>query len=168
MKRAILTLSAGLALAAGPATPDLSAIAGLYGYHFRNGLIDGSKYWSDDVLEIVPLDARRAYVRAELKFYNGHSCSIYGVAHRNAGVLVYRPREQISPEYHCALRVTATARTVRLDDDNTCLAYCGARGSLNEVVFERARRRPISYMARLRASSEFKAALAEDRGEKTK
>ena len=76
-------------LGAAPPSP-VTAFAGRYSHHFENGLIGGSTYGSDHVVEIVPVDRRHAYVRAELQFYNGHSCSLAGVAASHGATLVYR------------------------------------------------------------------------------
>jgi hypothetical protein len=165
-RAAILAVSLGLLAAAGPASLDPARIAGRYGHHFLNGNVDGGEYWSDDVLEIVRLDPRRAYVRAELKFYNGHECSIAGIAHAESGGLVYRERETNFEGGHCALRVSETRGGVRLDDDGSCQGHCGSRGGLSGIDFDRKSRRPIAYMDRLKRSNEFRDALAEDRGEK--
>ncbi|HEX5183029.1 MAG TPA: hypothetical protein VFW19_07740 [Allosphingosinicella sp.] len=162
----LLLLVVGLAsAAAGPAAFDPAAIAGRYGRHFLNGLVDGSRYWSDDVLEIVRLDPRRAYFRAELQFYNGHQCSISGIAHSEPGDLVYREAETNTDGGHCMLHIRPTPAGVRLVDDHSCQDHCGARGTLNGVDFDRGSRRPITYMDRLKRSSEYKDALAEERGE---
>jgi hypothetical protein len=169
MKKAFLLLCVAFAaVAAGPAAFDPARIAGRYSHHFLNGLVDGSHYWSDDVLEIVPLDPQRAYFRAELQFYNGHSCSIFGVAHAEAGGLVYREPQANMDGGHCVLHIRETATGVRLEDDQSCHDHCGARGTLNGDDFDRKGRRPITYMDRLKRSSEYRDALAEDRGEKTK
>ena len=48
------------------------------------------------------------------------------------------------------------------DEDGSCQAYCGARGSLSEDSFPLSSRRAIRYLPRLKASSEFKEALDED------
>lgn len=168
MRKAILLLVVALAsAAAGPAILDPAVIAGRYDYHFRNGLVDGSTFWSDDVLEIVRLDPRRAYFRAELQFYNGHECSISGIAHSEPGGLVYQERETNTDGGHCTLHIRRTPTGVRLEDDHSCQDHCGARGTLNGDDFDRKSRRPITYMDRLKRSSEFRDALAEERGEKT-
>jgi hypothetical protein len=168
MRKTVLLLCAGLVLTAAGAAFDPARIAGRYGHHFLNGLVDGSHYWSDDVLEIVPLDARRAYFRAELQFYNGHQCSIFGIAHAEDDGLVYREPETNTDGGHCVLHIRETAGGVRLEDDQSCHDHCGARGTLNGIDFDRKSRRPITYMDRLKGSSEFRDGLAEDRGEKTK
>jgi hypothetical protein len=154
--------------AAGPAAFDPAAIAGRYGRHFLDATVDGQNYGADDVLEIVKLDPRRAYIRARVNFYNGHECTIFGIAHVEGGELVYRDPKPYFNGTRCILHVRKTGGGVRLEDSNSCRADCGARGSLNGVDFDRRSRRPITYMERLKRSSEYRDALAEDRGEKTK
>jgi len=58
----LLFLPAAVALAAPPL--DLGKVAGVYKYSFRNGLVDGTKFTSENVLEVVKLSPDRAYVRA--------------------------------------------------------------------------------------------------------
>src|SRR5262245_36685250 len=58
----------------------LAEVAGVYKTQFQNGDIDGDKYQSEDVLEVVPVDDQAAYVRMDLEFFNGHSGRIYGIA----------------------------------------------------------------------------------------
>src|ERR1700684_1277824 len=121
MRKAALLLCVGLAsAAAGPAAFDPARIAGPYGHHFRHGHLDGSAYCSADVREIVKLDPNRAYIRAELQFYNGHQCSISGIAHEEARGLVYREREPNFEGAHCVLEIHETANGVRLDDGGSC------------------------------------------------
>ena len=52
---------------------------------FMNGNIEGGKYWSDDVLEIVKLTPNTAYIRIHLEFFNGHQCSLPGESRRWPG-----------------------------------------------------------------------------------
>jgi hypothetical protein len=149
------------AMAAAPASP-VSSLAGRYSKHFQNGMVDGSKFWSDDVVEIVPVDPTHAYFRADLAFYNGHSCSIAGVAKTVGNTLVYREKQ---PSYDggptCRLTITTKGKSLWLDDGNGgCQSYCGARGSLSGFDFiPLSSKRPISYMARLKGSSEYKGAI---------
>jgi len=160
MKKAIILLGL-MAIAAAPASP-VASLAGRYSKHFQNGFVDGSKYWSDDVVEIVPVDSTHAYFRAELEFYNGHSCSIAGVAKTVGNTLVYREKE---PSYDggptCRLTITTKGKSLLLDDgDGSCQSYCGARGSLSGFDFiPLSSKRPIGYMARLKGSSEYKGAI---------
>ncbi len=140
------------------------ALAGVYKVRFQNGLVTGETYRSEDVLEIVPTGPAAAYVRTSLEFYNGHQCSLSGIAHVEGADLVYRePKARQVGDQRCVLHVTRKGGKVLLSDqDGSCKAYCGARGSLSGDDFPASSRRPIRYMARLKASREFKEALAED------
>ena len=157
-------LAAALLAAAGPATPDpVGTLAGRYSWHFRNGLVDGTSYWSDDVVEIVPVDARHAYVRAETNFFNGHSCSLAGVVEADGDRLIYRdpaPADQYSPA--CRLTVRRAGKNLSLDDgDGGCKRYCGARGSFRGTSLAWTSKRPITYLPRLQASATYRDALTE-------
>jgi hypothetical protein len=148
-------------LAAAPASP-VSTLAGRYSRHFQNGLVDGSKFWSDDVIEIVPVDAGHAYFRADLNFYNGHTCGITGIARAVGNTLVYAEKQ---PQYDgadkCRLTISAKGKALLLDDgDNSCKTYCGARGSLADFdSVPLSSKRAITYMARLKGSTQYKSAI---------
>ncbi len=162
---ALLTLAvAGAALAADASL--LQSLAGVYKVRFKNGLVTGETYKSEDVLEIVPTAPRTAYVRAHLDFYNGHQCGIYGIAHVEGADLVYRePAGKVPADLRCVLHVTRKgARVVLSDEGGSCKSYCGARGSLADDSFPVSSRRTIRYMERLKASREFRDAVAEDTG----
>ena len=168
MRKAIILLGLA-AVAAAPASP-VSSLAGRYSKHFQNGMVDGSKFWSDDVVEIVPVDATHAYFRAELAFYNGHSCSIAGIAKTAGNKLIYSEKQ---PSYDggstCRLTITTKGKNLLLDDgEGSCQAYCGARGSLSGFDFiPLSSKRPIGYMARLKGSSQYKGAIDAWRSGKT-
>ena len=168
MKKAIVILTLAV-IAAAPVSP-VTSLAGRYSKHFQNGMVDGSKFWSDDVVEIVPVDAGHAFFRAELAFYNGHSCSIAGVAKAAGGKLVYSEKQ---PSYDggptCHLTITTKGKSLLLDDgDGSCQSYCGARGSLTGFdLIPLSSKRPISYMARLKGSNEYKQAIADWKAGKT-
>jgi hypothetical protein len=52
-------------------------------------------------------------------------------------------------------------REVRLlDPDNSCQAYCGARGHVDGAAFPRSARRPIRYLDRLKRSTEYRESIA--------
>ena len=168
MRKAIILLGLA-AIAAAPASP-VTSLAGRYSKHFQNGMVDGSKFWSDDVVEIVPVDAAHAYFRAELAFYNGHSCSIAGVAKAVGNKLVYREKQaSYDGGPTCRLAITTKGKSLLLDDgDGSCQSYCGARGSLSGFDFiPLSSKRPIGYMARLKGSSQFKQAIADWKAGKT-
>ncbi len=141
-----------------------ASLAGVYKTRFKNGLVTGESYQSEDILEIVPTGPRAAYVRTHLDFYNGHQCGIYGIAHLEGADLVYRePAAKQIGDRRCVLHVTQKgAKVVLSDEGGSCMGYCGARGSLSDDSFPVSSRRPIRYMPRLKGSQEFKEALAED------
>jgi hypothetical protein len=161
MRKAIVVLALA-AIAAAPASP-VTSLAGRYSRHFQNGLVDGSKFWSDDVIEIVPVDASHAYFRADLMFYNGHTCGISGIARAVGRTLVYA--EKSAPTYQgakaCRLTISTKGKALLLDDgDGSCQAYCGARGSLSNYDFvPYASKRPITYMAKLKGSTQYQSAI---------
>ena len=154
--------AAGAALASGASLP--AALAGVYKYGFKNGLVSGETYRSEDILEIVPTGPRAAYVRTHLEFYNGHLCALSGIAHVEGADLVYRePPEQKILDRSCVLHVTLKGAKVAMSDEGgSCQAYCGARGSLSNTTFAYSSRRTIRYLTRLKASGQFKDALEED------
>ncbi len=169
MVRKTIILLGLAAIAAGPASP-VASLAGRYSKHFQNGMVDGSKYWSDDVVEIVPVDATHAYFRADLQFYNGHSCGISGVARAVGNKLVYTEKQA---DYDgaplCRLTISTKGKALLLDDvGGSCRNYCGARGTLSGFDFiPLSSKRAITYMARLKGSSEYKAAIDDWKSGKT-
>lgn len=150
------------AIAAAPASP-VNTLAGRYSKHFQNGFVDGSKYWSDDVVEIVPVDATHAYFRAELSFYNGHECSLTGVAKSVGNKLVYKEKVSEYGDKPCNLTISASGKDLLLDDgEGTCKAYCGARGTFSNFRFiPLASKRAITYMPKLKGSEEYRGAIAD-------
>ncbi|WP_158923038.1 hypothetical protein [Acidisphaera sp. S103] len=155
----IVTLAA---VAAGPSSLT-EALSGRYSKHFVNGMVDGERYDSDDVVEIVPVAEDAAYIRASLQFANGHACDISGVAEAEKNQLVYRePVSQSLNGQQCVLRLSRVGSKLQLDDGaGSCHEmHCGMRGTLTWALpFES--QRPIRYMARLKASSDYIAALKE-------
>lgn len=164
----LLAALALTAVVAGPASP-VTALAGRYTKHFQNGFADGSKYWSDNVVEIVPIDATHAYFRAELDFFNGHQCSIYGVAKAVGKKLVYSEKEETGSGNICKLTISASGKDLLLDDgEGSCKAYCGARGTFSNYRFIKlASKKPITYLAKLKGSEEYKGAIEDWKSGKT-
>jgi hypothetical protein len=156
-----LILALPLLIAAADAPIDPASIAGQYIGHHPNGDISGASYTTDDVLEIVPVRRDAAYVRAKLYFYNGHQCDISGIAHAEGGRLVYRPKAQPG----CAFGIRPNGASIALEDgDGQCRAYyCGARGGLDDpTAFAVKTRKAIRYLPRLKGSTEYQQAIAED------
>lgn len=149
---AVLILSAGT----DAAELDLDKVAGLYVAGFMNGNNEGYRYWSDDVLEIVKLSSTTAYFRTHLKFFNGHQCSLWGIAEVTEQSLIYR-----DPELHCELHLDIAGGKITFDDRGYhCREQsCGARGVYNRASFKLSARRPIRYMQTLMTSSEYQDAL---------
>lgn len=162
---ATVGLIAALPAAVHAATPPgttVQSFAGRYSTHFRNGLVSGEEYWSDDVVEIVPVGERAAYIRVSLQFYNGHSCDIWGVGRAEGARLVYRdPNPPPLPTLpHCTLSLSHRGPDLLIEDaENTCKSYCGMRGSLMHQTLPLTSRRPITYMRRLRDSRNYREAM---------
>lgn len=137
------------------------ALSGRYGEHFANGDVEGHAYASDNVVEIVPVGQGAAYLRIELAFFNGHTCSLSGIGTASGQRIVYESAEFTMPgEPSCVLTLSRRDATLLIDDDGgSCKAHCGERGSLSNVTLPFASRRPILYMARLKSSHEFADAL---------
>lgn len=163
----ILACSMALPLPSRGQTADLHAIAGVYKNRFENAFVSGETFQSEDILEIVELSPAKAYVRLSLHFFNGHTCSFWGVARTHGDRLVYRGGR--SSKEGCELTLRAKEGALVLEDkEGICRASsCGARGYFDGIGFDLGKRRPIRYMDRLRASWQFKEALEEEsaRGE---
>jgi hypothetical protein len=114
-------------------------------------------------MELARYSPTAAYLRLELAFYNGHSCSFWGILDVDGGRLVYRPKEPGDPP--CALNLSRKGDRLVLGDpgDACTLQDCGARGHLDTMSFPVSARRTIRYMPRLLASEEYKMAVAQYR-----
>jgi hypothetical protein len=146
---------------------DLDKVAGVYKDRFQNSLVDGSKFTSENILEIVKTSPDEAYFNTHLEFYNGHECELSGLAHVERDALVYRsqlPDTKGESEF----RIRLTPKTVRFEDPdgNYRANYCGERGGFDGIEFKLSARRPIRYMKRLLASDDYKEAIAEAKGKK--
>lgn len=160
-----MLVGATSALAADTALPNL---AGRYYRQFPNALVSGEKYTGENTVEIVPVAPGAAYVRIHLDYYNGHSCGIYGVAQSEGDTLVYRdpgPPSARTEGRRCELRVRRSGKSLSIDDgEGSCLDYCGMRGTLSRVALPYGSKRPITYLGRLKSSSQYRAAVATWRG----
>ena len=163
--RRLAALLSLITLAAMPESRDaVASLAGRYSTTFPNGLVTGEKYTSENIVEILPVSRGAAYVRAHTEWYNGHSCGLYGVAAAEGDRLVYRePPGKYGPD-HCTLSIRRIGTKLRMNDDGSCSAYCGARGTFSNVDLPFASRRRITYVARIRGSQQFKEAMAEWQG----
>jgi hypothetical protein len=140
-------------------------VAGVYKAQFKNGDVNGDKYPSEDVLEIVPIDDHAAYVRMDLEFFNGHSGRIYGIATYGKNSLIYDNGGK--GDDRCVVEYVWSSEKVitRADYDKTpgCREYHGARGSLDGAEFLLKKKQTIRYMDRLKNSREFKEAMSNYR-----
>ena len=144
---------------------DIDKIAGVYKKTFKNGNIDGGKYQSEDILEIVKVTPAAAYVRTHLEFFNGHVCDIWGVANVERTALVYRGGTNVQGK-KCVLSVKTAGGKVALDDlEGACaIGTCGNRGMYNGTAFDLKARRPIRYMDVLMKSDQYKDSIDEHDG----
>jgi hypothetical protein len=151
-----------LAYAAGV---NVDAIAGVYKHQFKNGLVSGEKYESEDILEIVKVSPTSVYVRANLEFFNGHQCAINGVAKADGDALVYRGETNAQGK-QCLLSVKVSGGKIVLDDkDGACATMtCGARGMYNGKSFALSKKRAIRYMDKLKKSDEYLDSIDEAEG----
>ena len=150
-------------------------IAGVYKQRFTSGIITPGKqpgeadtaYQAENVIEIVPHDARHVYIRAHLDFYNGHSCDIAGMGRFEKGAFVYHdPEPPLPGDPSCALKVGVEGGKLTLTDRATpdgvssCSSHCGARGTLNYAI-GMDKKRTIRYLDRLKASRQYAHALED-------
>ena len=141
----------------------LSEVAGVYKKRFKNSTVNDEDYESEDILEIVPINKTAAYVRMELAFFNGHSCSLSTVfEYESNRAFIAFADDYRAPGYGCTMKMEVGYKALRFLDiskgANDCKIHCGARGSLDEVEFTRSKKRKIRYMSRLVNGRHFKSA----------
>jgi len=92
-------------------------------------------------------------------------CAITGVARAEGDALVYRdPRPAFGKDGRCVLTIRRAGKSLSIDDGEltSCSpGYCGVRGTLSGVTLPYASKRAIRYLPRLKASAQYRAALAE-------
>lgn len=162
--RGLIALALVAAAAGAVMVDPVRALAGRYGEHRPNGDVSGRRYFTDDVAEAVPVDATHAYVRFEPNFFNGHICSLAGIAERRGVALVYQGLSDDvfgDDKRPCRLTIRRAGGKLAWDDDGTCKGHCGARGSFSGGDLPWGSKRAITYMARLKASTEYRNALTE-------
>ena len=160
-----LALAGPLLLAGAPASAPgpVRALAGRVSSQFPDALMDGTSYTGENIVEVVPVAANAAYVRIHLDYANGHQCGIAGIARAEGDRLVYHdPSPPVTGPRPCTLSIARAGRSLSIDDaGGSCSTYCGARGTLSDVTIPWSSHRPITYLARLRASSQYREALTE-------
>jgi len=147
---------AGTALGAA-AAPSAFDLSGRYTYNFRNGDISGDRFTSTDSVIIVPIDRGRAYFDMQLNFFNGHECSIGGMATLEGGRLVYRdPQMRGFDGAPCTLAIWRDGARLRwTDGEGSCKGYCGARGGLSDGEMRWSSRRPIPRAEQARILADY-------------
>lgn len=147
MLKLLLLASLGIATASLAADSAMQQLAGRYTHKFKNGNVDGDVYYTTDVVEILPLDGGRAVINLELNFFNGHSCSVGGVASLQGNRLIYRD-DKPNPwsDGGCRLEIWRDRTKLRWteSDGTSCQSHCGARGGLSVGDIPYGSRRKIS------------------------
>jgi len=147
--------------ASGQPKRGIDGLEGLYRYRFDNGLMDGTKYKSENRLTILKVTASSAYFNTHLEWANGHSCDLSGVADvDSSGALVYR--EPSLEGRVCVFTIKQDADRLVFDDkEGSCrLISCGTRGMLSGVEFQFSSRAKVRA-DEIRKSPDFARALEE-------
>lgn len=143
---------------------DPSSVAGVYKHSFDNGDVEGDRYRSEDILELVTVSPKTVYFRTRLEFFNGHECALSGIADVEGAALVFHDPQADYQGRHCVLRIEKTAAALAFREGDatwTCKnEYCGERGAFEGEDFALRERRTIRYMARLLASQEYREAVS--------
>jgi hypothetical protein len=138
---------------------NLSSLAGLYfmNYELNSSPRPEEAETVSDVLEIVPYNKKAAYIRTKLFFNFGHSCDFSGFAIIEGNKLTSYDNVFDSV---CIMDLSVTKDKITLSDRyNTCrLKTCGVRGGYNQTEFLRTQKRKITYLDKLKNSSQFKTA----------
>lgn len=151
-----------------PPSTLINELQGVYKHRFQNGTINGKKYQSEDIVEIVPFDVTSIYIRTHIEFFNGHLCVLSGIAKYENGVFVYHSSEKAySTNLYCSLKVSQDQKNINLTDYDevnqvsTCSYFCGVRGTFNNYSISKSSKRNIRYLDRLKASMQYKLAVEE-------
>ncbi|WP_049628930.1 hypothetical protein [Cellvibrio sp. pealriver] len=145
----------------------IKSIEGVYKARFTGQFASGQKYETEDILEIVSYSPSSIYFRAELKFGNGHFCSVYGIANYNNNSFVYEREFGEEPKHKCVLNINVDSNSIKISDlneknESTCTQYyCGARGYLGKYEISLEKKRKIRYMPIILKSKEYAAAEKE-------
>lgn len=133
----------------------ISAVSGVYRHQGVGG---------ESIMEVVPFQRGKAYVRLRTMWSHGHSCSMYGIFRAEGRTLVHDGHTYAGKT--CQIRIERqTDRFVLRDTTWECGGSCGARGMFEgDDRFHLGQRRSIRYLQRLTASDEYRAAVAADQG----
>ena len=153
--RLLALFAAGLALGGAAAAPSAFDLAGRWTHRFTSGDVTGRRFPVEDEVVIVAVDRTHAIFDIQLSFFNGHQCSIGGMASLEGRQLVYRdPEIRGYDGSACTLRIWRDGARLRWDDgEATCQGHCGARGGLRGGEMRWSGRRPVpaARQARIRA-----------------
>lgn len=179
MRHLIMALLALSCCATASDTSPITTWAGRYDRSFVfiqtgvNGIVTARDRLSD-ILEVVPISSSAAYIRIVTIGHVEDACSISGVAQVEGSRLVYRDRTRPrAGDAACTIAIARVGRSLRIYDglgeaglESGCAQmYCGANGGFS-VTLPRSSRRSITYLARLKSSTEYRDALAEWRARK--
>jgi hypothetical protein len=130
----------------------INQVDGVYKHQFKNSLVEGTSFESEDILEIVKVSNDAIYFKIHLEFYNAHTCNLHGIArYTKDKAFLFKA----TTEEKCNLKIVPTAEGIQLIDGPhgtpSCRDfYCGMRGSFNNYTFKKSNKRPIRYMKRLK------------------
>lgn len=143
---AILALFAAGAALGATAAPSAHDLAGRWTHRSMSGDVSGARFAVEDEVVIVAVDRGRAVFDIQLSFFNGHACSIGGMANLEGGRLVYRdPESRGYDGAPCTLAIWRDGARLRWDDgEASCQGFCGARGGLRGGEMRWSGRRPVS------------------------
>lgn len=142
----------------------IDAYAGVYKHRFPNGLVDGSTFTSENILEVVKVSPDTVYFRTHLEFYNGHTCALYGLAsYMQAGTFVFNDPSGLKDGLQnrtCRMQLRLDAEGAALiDPDHGCNLYCGVRGGIDGTTFTAKERGTIRYMSLLKNSRQYQESI---------
>jgi len=157
----------GRSPAANTTAPVASTVEGMYTETHTVHGVDGQVEVVQDILEAVPRDPTHIFFRIVTHFDNGASCGLSGIAAAEHHAFVYRGTPLAAGDRACILTIEVSAQQLHAtdrigsDDSGTCRAFCGARGSLSNVVLAHKRSLGAQEAAAAKNSFEFGEAVDE-------
>jgi hypothetical protein len=98
---------------------DLRKIAGVYKTRFPDGFVTGETYQGENILEIVQVSKTTVYFRIHIDAYNGHMCSVSGLAKTEADNLVFRSTTDYADSGPCVLTFGNDGTNITLHDPHS-------------------------------------------------
>lgn len=124
------------------------SVVGVYDIAFESHYMNGEKFQTGNILEIVPYKGDSAHFRLVLHFTDGHSYDISGIADAERSALVYR-HTYVESFSRCVLSIRRAADGIYISEernDARRMATCGARGSYNAYC-DRPNDRPDFFLS---------------------